>query len=156
MEKLPATSDHVIQFMDEQDHKNMSSNDANYMAETKLAQNPSKFQTLRRFTFSKPKARVFEFNSSFSINQKTFNLDDESNESFEPSCENDGDSDDEYDQEHHKDEERFGNMKEDMFYASFLRCWVKRDSIRRLYMGPKLLYHKRHLVGVGREQHYYT
>ncbi|KAK4364741.1 hypothetical protein RND71_016099 [Anisodus tanguticus] len=113
MEKLPATSDHVIQIMDEQDHKKMSSNDANYMAETKLTQNPSKFQTLRRFTFSKPKARVFEFNSSFSINQKAFNLDDESDESFEPSCENDGDSDDEYDQEHHKDEERFGNMKEE-------------------------------------------
>ncbi|XP_059275533.1 mechanosensitive ion channel protein 10-like [Lycium ferocissimum] len=90
MEKLPA-SDHVIQFMDEQDHTK-SIDDANNMAETKLTQNPSKFQTIRPLTFSKPKARVFEFNSSVPI-------------SLKPSCEKGEDSDDEYDQEHGKDDQ---------------------------------------------------
>ncbi|XP_060207772.1 mechanosensitive ion channel protein 10-like [Lycium barbarum] len=110
MEKL-AASDHVIQFIDEQDRKK-STDDANYMTETKPTQNRSKFQTIRRLTFSKPKARVFEFNSSVPVNQKTFNFGDESDESFDPSCEKDVDSDDEYDQEHHKDEEGYGNIKE--------------------------------------------
>ncbi|KAJ8527129.1 hypothetical protein K7X08_029606 [Anisodus acutangulus] len=114
MEKLPATSDHVIEFMDDQqDHKNMSTNDANYMAKTKLTQNPSKFQTPRRLTFSKSNARVFEFNRSVPMNKKSCYLDYESDESFKPSCEKDGDSDDEYDQEHHNDEEGFGSIKEE-------------------------------------------
>ncbi|XP_060207775.1 mechanosensitive ion channel protein 10-like [Lycium barbarum] len=103
MEKSPA-SDHVIQFMDEQDHRK-STDDGNYMAEIKPTQNPSKFQTIRRFTFSKPKARVFEFYSTAPIFQKTFNSDDDSDESFKPSCEKDEDSDDEYDQEYGKDDQ---------------------------------------------------
>ncbi|XP_060207773.1 mechanosensitive ion channel protein 10-like [Lycium barbarum] len=112
MEKLPA-SDHVIQFMDEQDHTK-STGDANNMAETKLTQNPSKFQTIRRLTFSKPKARVFEFNSRVPIFQNTINSDDESDESLKPSCEKDEDSDDEYDQAHGKDDQEgiFGTKEE--------------------------------------------
>ncbi|XP_016434541.2 mechanosensitive ion channel protein 10-like [Nicotiana tabacum] len=112
MEK-PA-SDHVILFMDEEDHKNNNPsdnsqprntiNDANYMAETKLTRIPTKFQTLHRLTFSKPKARVFEFNS-VPMKQKSFNLDDEF-ESFKP-CEKDGDSDEE-----HENDEGFGITKE--------------------------------------------
>ncbi|KAG8375196.1 hypothetical protein BUALT_Bualt10G0075200 [Buddleja alternifolia] len=95
-------SDHVIMFMDDQNHNT---------TETKP---PSRIQTLRRLSFSKPKARFVEFSQP--INQKTIS---ESNEheiegfpsdSDEESDDDDNEEHEEYDEDGYKNE-RFRKKK---------------------------------------------
>ncbi|KAL2517275.1 Mechanosensitive ion channel protein 10 [Abeliophyllum distichum] len=117
------TSDHVIVFMDEKNQSNVQSLESqpkpapNTVPETKPPPPPRRLQSLRRLSFSKPKARLLEF--TLPVNQRIIAESDE----FDPSKPNEtfpSDSDDESEEnEEEFDEEEGGTGKEKLRKKKF-------------------------------------